>query len=103
MQRTSKIIDCFGNPGRLKLQRIRVHQANGAGKWEGDTFVFHLRGRIEQAEHTHRVRNSPAFGRAVELRPEHICDSGFSMLRYPLASGSSGLRFPALARRGAGI
>lgn len=40
-QHTVRIIDSSGNPGRLKLRKVREHQAAGNGKFNEDgVYVF---------------------------------------------------------------
>lgn len=99
MATTARIVDSHGNPGRLKLRRIREHEAAGAGKWQDGTFVF-----TRHAERSQTLRQSPAFGPFVPCRVD-IHDSGQSgFLRYPLAYGvTSQPKYPGLALQGAGL
>jgi len=78
MTHTARVIDSHGNPGRLKVRRIREHEAAGKGAWKDGIFVF-----TRHAERPSTLRQSPAFGPFVAC-PGDICDSGQSgFMHYP--------------------
>lgn len=108
MARVVHIIDSHGQPGRLKLKNVRQHEAEGLGEWQDGVFIY-KRFTEKQLSGVSSVSASPTttpnIGRIVSCRVDHFdgCDSGFSLLRYPMRSGGAGPQYPALARLGAGL
>lgn len=99
MAHTARVIDSHGIPRRLKVKRIREHEAAGAGTWQDGIFIF-----TRHVGRPSTLRQSPAFGPFVTCRAD-ICDSGQAgFLRYPLPYGvNTQPRFPGLAKQGAGL
>ncbi len=93
-QKTARVVHPDGSEGRLKIKRIREHQAVGAGVWNDGVFIF---AQVRKAA----IVTAP---RPV-VSHRHIKDSGqYGFLRYPMPWGpNSHAKFPGLSRQGAGL
>jgi hypothetical protein len=86
-----------GSQPTTSLEHARRYVRRGTAEWNGSELRF-IHRRQQQAQQV-------TIGRIVSRKVESFggSDSGFNLLRYPLASQSSGAPYRTLERLGAGL